>query len=125
MKKKLLAFAMVMLMFPVAILLTACGGGLQTGVNYVFDKAEISWASNEEKELFLTMTDMTEAELTAGMSEQNDTVIVFNEDGTLSMTYSENSDPITMYYVVEGNTLKVYRDEAKEKKSAVGKWEGM
>ena len=116
MKKKLLAFAMVMLMFPVAILFTACGGGLQTGVNYVFDRAEVSWASNEEKELFLTMTEMTEEEFLAGLTgSDNDSTVKFNEDGTVTSTYGSHS--ITMHYVVEGDTVKVYRDAEKTQES--------
>ena len=114
MKKRILAIAFVMLMFPLALLLTACGGGqLEVGKNYVYDKAEIVWGSNEEKDAFLSMSDMTEEEMLAGMTGSlAEASVVFNEDGTVD-TIMGGEVEMTMYYVVEGNTVKVYQDAAK------------
>ena len=116
MKKKILAIAFVMLMLPVAFLLTACGGGqLQYGKAYVYDKMEMVW-DDAEKELFLGMSGMTEEELLAGvaatMAGQS---FVVKEDGTIeaTMTIMGETETMTSYYTLEGDTLTIYEDEAK------------
>ena len=128
MKKRILAIAFVVLMFPLALLLTACGGGqLEFGKNYVYDKAEVVWGSNEEKDLFLSMTEMTEAEFLAGMTGQfASQTLVFNEDGTATtkMSFMGQEQTQTMYYVVDGNTLTMYMDAEKTQSTGTAKIEG-
>ena len=116
MKKRILAIAFVMLMFPLALVLTACGGGkLEYGKAYVFDKMEIVWDA-AEKELFLGMSGMTEEELLGGTQTMfQGQSIVFNEDGTVvtTMTFEGESETQTAYYALEGDTLTVYMDAEK------------
>ena len=116
MKKRILAIAFVVLMFPLALLLTACGGGqIQYGKSYVYDKMEIVWDA-AEKELFLGMSGMTEEELLAGvagtMAGQS---FVINEDGTMvaTMTFMGETETMTSYYTLDGDTLTVYEDAEK------------
>lgn len=113
MKKRILALAFVMLMFPVALLLTACGGGeLQVGKTYVFDKIEVAWDA-AEKELFLGTTGMTEEQMLAGSKAMFESqTLVFNEDGTATSTMNMEGEEFsqTMYYVVDGDTVTIYQD---------------
>ena len=116
MKKRILAIAFVMFMFPLALLLTACGGGqLQYGKAYVFDKMEVVWDA-AEKELFLGMSGMTEEELLGGTKAVFEgQSIVFNEDGTVvtTMTFEGETQTQTAYYALNGDTLTVYMDAEK------------
>ena len=111
MKKKILSFVLAMcMMFPCALLLTACGGGLELGVDYKVDNVEVVWGSEEEKTAILGTK--TEEEYLANY-KNNTGKIKFNEDGTMISTDPEGEER-TYYYTADGDILKIYTDQEKQ-----------
>ena len=111
MKKRLLALAFVILVFPVALLLTACGGSkLQTGKTYVLDSLEIAWGSEQEANMILAgMTETAFIEQTKAALKKCS--IEFKTDGTAVAV--NDGEHTTYYYTTEGETVTIYSNAGK------------
>lgn len=125
MKKKLLAIALVLFMFPIALLLTACGGDekdkLQIGKNYVFDKIEITWTNEEEKMFLLDLWNVAEEnEFMVAMQQSfADTVIVFNANNTVVSKKGDEPET-TLYYALDEETKTITIYENQEQSQVAG-----
>lgn len=112
MKKFLSFFLAICVLVPCAVLFSACGKGkgFETNVEYKVTDIEIVWASDEEKTEILD--GKTEEEFMQRFSDVNGS-LNFKDNGTV-ISKNDDSEEITCYYTKDGDTIKVYQDEAKE-----------